>query len=484
MKSLKKNYVYQSLYQILMVVTPLITSPYLSRALGPEKIGIYSYCYSIAYYFSLFAILGISNYGNRYIAKKYISGKKQTSIAFFEIYTIQFVASILVVIFYGVYITKTTSMYRYNLMIEVLYVLSVALDVSWFYFGIEEIKTITIRSFYVRLISVICILLVIKGPDDLNLYTVIMAGGSFLSSCILWVKLWRYIEPVDIKLLKIKNHIKGILVLFVPAISLAVFHYMDKVMLGALSTMEEVGFYSNVDKVINIPLGLISSLGIVMMPRISRLEEEGNDELALGYTRDSIVFSSWLSIAMWCGITAVACEFVPVFFGPGYDKCILLLYWFSPLLFIKGLSGTLRMQYIIPRGLDSQLNISVICAAVINIILNYILIPEYDSLGAVIATFVAELFLLIFCVMWTKNNLRMIDLLKYNLSFLTVGMLMIFVVRSVSGAFNNILIGLIIEIMLGAIFYSILSIGILFWLRWKPLLKIIDQVRAKMTTLL
>ena len=67
-KSIKVNYLYNLIYQVFTLVTPLITAPYLARVLGADGIGLYSYTESVASYFLLFAALGISTYGQREIA--------------------------------------------------------------------------------------------------------------------------------------------------------------------------------------------------------------------------------------------------------------------------------------------------------------------------------------------------------------------------------------------------------------------------------
>lgn len=220
MKSLKKNLIYQSAYQLLMVISPLITSPYIARTLGNEMYGVYSYYYSIAYYFGIFAILGLANYGNRTIAKVRSTGKKELSKTFLEMMLMQVGMLILVSIVYFASIPFWGGEYKLNAVIEWLYILSVGLDISWFYFGIEEFKTTTQRSFVVKIAIIACILIFVKSPADLNTYTIVMAGGMLISSLILWIQLPRYIQTTKICLRDISRHIKPNLMLFVPVVSL------------------------------------------------------------------------------------------------------------------------------------------------------------------------------------------------------------------------------------------------------------------------
>ena len=100
MNDLKKNFFYNVAYQVLILILPLITTPYISRVLGADGIGIYSYTYSIAYTFALVMLLGINNYGNRTIAQ-YRENKEQVSKKFWGIYCIQFIMSAIVIIIYS-----------------------------------------------------------------------------------------------------------------------------------------------------------------------------------------------------------------------------------------------------------------------------------------------------------------------------------------------------------------------------------------------
>lgn len=165
MKSLKKNLIYQSAYQLLMVISPLITSPYIARTLGNEMYGVYSYYYSIAYYFGIFAILGLANYGNRTIAKVRSDGKEKLSKTFLEMILMQIGMLILVSIVYFVSVPFWGGEYKLNAVIEWLYILSVGLDISWFYFGIEEFKTTTQRSFVVKIAIIAFLIMQIKLRD-------------------------------------------------------------------------------------------------------------------------------------------------------------------------------------------------------------------------------------------------------------------------------------------------------------------------------
>lgn len=459
MKSLKKNLIYQSAYQLLMVISPLITSPYIARTLGNEMYGVYSYYYSIAYYFGIFAILGLANYGNRTIAKAKAEGKERLSRVFIQLVVMQIGMLICVSIIYFGTIPFMGGKYIVNAIIEWLYILSVGLDISWFYFGIEEFKTTTERSFITKVGMIVCILLFVKSPSDLNIYTVIMAGGTLLGSLILWIQIPKYICKTKIDLKDVRIHFKPNLILFIPVVSLALFHYTDKIMLGSMSTWKELGYYTNSDKIVNIPMGLINGLGVVMLPRISALSVTDNSKKIGRYINLSIIVSLWAGIALCFGIKAIDEDFIPFFFGEGYMRCAELLEWLSIVIIVKAVSNVLRTQYLIPMEKDKEFNISVIAAAVINIFLNLLLIPYMGAMGAVVGTLVAEMVVLIMYMIFSHKIISFARIIGLSIFFVLVGILMktvIFVIKPYIG-FGSLFIKLIIEVVTGVIVYSLIT---------------------------
>lgn len=479
-KSVKKNFIYQSAYQILMVISPLITSPYISRVLGAKNLGIYSYYYSIAYFFGIFAILGIGNYGNRSIAKISDDKQDERNKLFCEIAVMQFITSIMSLFFYFGYIIFFPGFYSINATIEVLYVLSVSLDIGWFFFGIEEFKTTTIRSIIIRLITILSIFIFVKESDDLNTYTFIMAGGNLLATLALWACLKSRVNIVKIKMTNVIKHFKPNLLLFVPVISLALYHYMDKIMLGVYSNMEELGYYTNVDKVINIPLGLIAGLGNVMLPRISSLSGNNNWKSINYYIETSIVLSIWMGSAMCFGIMGVAEDFVPIFFGSGFEKCVSLLGILSPVIMLKAWSNVFRMQYLIPLDRDREFNISVIVGAVINIIINRIFIPRIGSIGAVIGTLLAEFCVAVLYTWFARKQVQLKNGIILSIIFIISGVIMYIFLIFLDWIIvsDNHTIMLLFKIIFGCICYSTITFSFMIYIKFKPFMKIFFSIMS------
>src|SRR5699024_5021580 len=248
MQKLKTNFLYNSFYQVLLIITPLISAPYISRVLGPANTGIYSYTYSIVQYFVLLTMLGLKNYGNRTVAYNR-NDKAQLSKTFWEIYSLQLITSFVMILFYLSFVFLIADEYQVIFSIQSFYLLAALLDISWFFFGVEEFKIPTIRSSLVRIIALILIFVLVKERSDLALYCFIMALGMFIGNVTFWPFLPRFVDFYRPQIKAVFRHLKPNLMLFVPVLAVSVYNLLDIVMLGSFSTMTETGFFQNAEKI-------------------------------------------------------------------------------------------------------------------------------------------------------------------------------------------------------------------------------------------
>ena len=466
MSSLKKNLVFQMSYRILTIITPLITSPIISRALGAEKIGVYSATQAFANYFMLFAMLGVEYYGQRSIANSHT--KDERSSTFWSIYIVQFGASFIAVSVYYL------SAFFWNpsritiMLIQGLWVISCLFDINWFYFGVENFQITVTRNFIVKIVTVLCIVVFIHEPTDLCLYATIMAGSTTISQLILWENIRKYVDLKKISLKECKKHLWPIIKLFIPMIALSIYHFMDKTMLDMFSTESEVGYYYAADKIIYIPLGLITAVGTVMLPRVSNVVTD-SEKKATELLNKSAELSIWMSCAAGFGIAAIAKEFVPLFFGEGYEKCSILLILFTPVIFVKALSNIVDQQYLIPAKFDNQYTIAVTGGAVVNLICNWFLIPRLGSIGATLGTLMAEFAVLVISVMFARRKINFVKMFFKQSYYILFGLIMFFTVRLLDSHIHidSNLIRLILMIAAGGLIYCILCFILWFNLKDK-----------------
>ena len=251
MSSIKKNFSLNFIYQLLNIIVSLITTPYIARVLGAENSGIYSYSYAVANYFLLFAMLGINNYGNRCIAFARDSREERSEV-FSELYTTQILFSLAVIIVYGFYIISICEA-KIIACFQLFYLMSAIFDINWFFFGMEQFSLTVTRNVIIKLSLTAGIFIFVKNRNDLYLYTFLMATSQLLNTIVLHFVLRKFVDFHFVKIAKIKNHIKPLMVMFIPVLAISIYNIMDKVMLGYMDTKEAVGYYEYSERIMQIP---------------------------------------------------------------------------------------------------------------------------------------------------------------------------------------------------------------------------------------
>ena len=453
-KSIKKNYIFNTAYQLLLLIVPFITTPYLSRVLGANGIGIYSYANSMVSYFTLIACLGTGTYGQRAIS--YVQDdKEKRSRAFWETFSFRLIMSLITLIFYGIYIYFVKEN-RIIFIILAINLINVIFEISWFFQGMEEFQKTVVRSSIVKILNIIFIFTFIKDSNDLVLYTLGSLTLTLIGSMSLWAYLPKYIQKV--KGIKPFRDIKTIFKLFLPTIAIQVYTLVDKSMIGWFSTGAnylENGYYEQAEKVVRICLTLVTSLGTVMIPRIGKVYKEGNYEKIKEYMYKSYRFILLLAIPVCLGLISISSIFVPIFFGPGYEKVELLLIILSFLAIIIGLSNANGYQYLVPTGKENILTITVTAGAISNFLLNLILIPKYYSIGASISTIVAETIVTLVGFIYIRKEkiFSLRKIVKDSLKYLISGLIMFIGLLFIKQYLTTSVISLIILISSGAIIY-------------------------------
>lgn len=461
MANLKKNIAYNTVYHILILILPLITAPYVSRILGPEGIGIYSYTNSVAHYFVVFSMLGLTKYGNRTIARVK-DNKEELSKTFCNLYALQAIISIIAIIAYSIYFFGFNQQYRILFFIQLLQVCSALFNINWFFFGMEQFKLTVTRNTLIKVAATIAIFVFVKKPSDLGIYIGITTGSILLSDIVLWRFLFRHIKIVKPDKKNILSHLKPLIILFIPVIALNIFRSMDKIIITLLSDVTQTGLYENADKIVTIPLSIITALGTVMLPRMSNIIAKGNEEMSKRYIRDSMQFVLGLAIGIMFGIAVIAEIFAPLFFGEAFIQTGSIIKYMTPIIFLTSWNNVIRTQHIIPQEKDKIYIIALILGAVINLVLNIIFIPLYGALGAVIGTLAAFLAVFIYQTINTRKELNVIQYLKDNYLFFISGALMYLIVNITKKFIGSGYWQLIVLIIIGVMVYTSASICLYF----------------------
>lgn len=462
MANLKKNYLYQAAYQLLLIIVPLVTTPYLSRVLGASQVGVYSYTYSIANYFVMFATLGMSTYGVREIAA--CGGDRESrSKVFWEMYAVQALVSAVCIAAYVVYSFTNPEGGFVVAAVWGMWVVSALLDVSWMFFGVEVFRMPTIRSIVTRLLSVAVIFGFVRGPEDLWIYCAAIAGSFLANQVLLWPFVRRYVDFVIPRPEAALRHLIPNLRLFIPVIAISFYVTLDKVMLGAMAGMTQVGYFEYSEKLSRMPMALVTAVGTVMLPRMTVELKSGNKEKALSLLEGSIWAMLMMAFAMMFGIIGIAHEFAPVFLGSEFSSCDVIMCVLALIIPIVSATNVLGRQYLLPTARDTLFTLSVCVGAVVNVCLNLTLIPAAGAMGAAVSTVCAEASVLVAQVIMTNKELPLRLYFRNAIPFAVCGFLMAVVIRLSSALLTAIwgvgVTTLALEICVGIVVYAALAVG-------------------------
>lgn len=463
MASIKKNFVYQVIWQVLSMILPLVTSPLLARTIGVEGIGTYAYVNAVASYFVLVANLGVYKYGIRELGAVNKDTEK-ISKKFREIWTLHGIISLFVGVLYIMY--TLFSEYKLYFSIMSLFYIGQILNISWLYAGVEDFKKVTIRDTVAKLASFVLIVIFVRDKDDLIKYIIIMASSIFGGSIIYWVSFRKYVKKVPVEWKNIVPHIKGFLILFVPVLLESVYSVADKIMLGVMDTKTAVGFYENAEKAL-IANRIIHALSIVMTPRLSYLIANNSRNQVHQFMKKSIDVSMLLSVAFAFGTAAVAREFSVVFWGKEFSVCTNLIIVMAMAMPAMAIARVIREEYLISAKEDKKYILSAGVGAAVDVVLNIFLIPYCGAMGAAISTLAAEYAVLLTQCIVIRKQLPLSKYMKGNYVYVLFGILMFILVRIIGNVIGISLFSLLLEITAGVILYSVMCF--IYW-------EITDQV--------
>lgn len=454
--SIKKNFIYSTMYQILNVLTPFITAPYLSRVLGAEGIGIQSYTSSIQQYFLLFAALGTLSYGSREISMNRNDAYKRSKL-FWEIELMVVCTTSLALIGWGV-LCVLSSKYRMYYLVLTIGIFANLFDISWFFNGMEQFRLTVIRNSIFKLLGVLCLFLFIKSPTDLLLYIFITVTSTLLSNLTLWSYIGRYLVKVDWKELHIRRHFRETFIYFVPTVATSVYTILDRTLIGLITDDAlQNGYYQQAEKIINLAKSVVfTAINSVVGVRNSYLYAEKRFEEIQGKIKTSFHFIFFMGFASCFGIMGVAKTFVPVFFGEGYEPVVGLLYIFAPIIVIIGVSNCLGTQYYTPCGKRQQSSKFLIAGAVVNLCLNLIFIPKWEAYGAAVASIIAEAVITTLYVKFSEGYGNVKMLMETGMKKLAAGIGMFVIVHLMNNIHINPLLLVGSQVIAGAAVYGLL----------------------------
>ncbi|MGL9748617.1 oligosaccharide flippase family protein [Enterococcus sp. DIV0170] len=467
-RKLAVNFFYQASYQILLIILPIITIPIVSKALGPGGIGTYNYINSIVAYFVLVAGLGMANYGVREIAivrdDRYNLSKKFWELEGFNVFI-----SILTLIVYLIWCLIFSNTFYF--LISSILIISNLFDITWFFSGMEDFKKITIRNFVIRISSFFLIVFFIRDKNDLDLYFVINLLSTLVSQLSLWISIKKYITWVKVTLKECFSHFKPLLSYFLAKVAVTLYQNATKTILGVMTTMTVVGYYSNSFSLVLMCGNVINAMNTVLIPRMSNLFENKDEEKMIGMIQRTIHFQLYFTIAIAFGIILLSSKLVDWFFGSNFSEIKNILPWLAPVVVTQSFQMSVATQYLIPKNEMKEYNISVLIGAVVTVVSTIIFVPFIGVYGAIIGInlgyLVVSILRLRMLLIDTTFKFEYKNVIKWIFS----GVIMLIVGYIFTKKMSSSLLTTFVQIILGGFIYLCVTM----LLNANPMVKMINK---------
>ena len=458
--STRKNTLYNMAYRLFSMLLPLVTAPWLSRAVGTEGVGLYGYTWAISYTFCLVGLLGLENYGPRAIAQVR-DDKPALNRTFSAIWKMQLLVAGLTLLVWCGYVAFVAGEEKLIAFHLTLMSVSCLVNVDWCLMGLDQFKPIALRNTIVKLLAAAAVFIFVHNPEDLWIYAFVWSLSTFIGCLSCFMSLRGQVRFVRVPWREALQHLKPCAVLSISVIAVSVYRQMSKVMIGALADMHQTGLYENADKIILCLAGFISAVGTVMLPKVSHMTAQGRMEDVKKHIDASMELVMCMVCALGFGLASVAAEFAPLFYGEDFAQSGLLMIPLSMTLLTIGFANVIRTQWVLPQKRDGIFVKSVLTGAAVNILLNALLIPHFGAMGAVAATLAAELSVPVVQFVILRRELPFGRYLRYGLVYSAIGLAMCGVVRLAALLPVGGWLGLAVQVAAGGIAY--ISLCLLWW---------------------
>lgn len=449
-----KNYLYNAGYQILLMLAPVITTPYVSRILGANNNGINTYTNGWVTFFYLAGQLGISLYGNREIAYQRNDKYKRSKI-FWEIISLQLLTSSIALIAYIAVVLMFSSAFKVYFLLQALWIVAYGIDVSWYFMGMEDFKKTVSRNTIVKLITIALIFILVRNRDDLAKYIFLLGFAQLAGSMTLWPYLRRSIQWVKISSWRPFKHFYPALLLFIPTITTQIYLVVNRIMLGRMAPQAAVSQFNFGDNIVKLVLAIVTATGTVMLPHMANKFASGDIKGVHDSLYRSFDFVTAIATPLMFGLMAIAYKFAPWFLGNEYGPTGGVIFFEAPSILMIAWSNVTGTQYLMPIHREHEFTISVTIGAVVNVTANLFLISLYSANGAAVATVISEFSVTAVQLFYIRGTIRRRKLFAPIWRYLLSGLFMYLVVSRIDEIMSMTIINLILQIALGALVYVV-----------------------------
>lgn len=459
-KSLKLNFIMNAILTMSRFIFPLITFPYISRVLLPVGTGKVSFATSLISYFSLFAQLGIPTYGIRACARVRDNREELTRTAH-ELLAINIVMDVIsyaVLILTLLFVPRLKEERMLYVVVSATILLT-SIGMEWLYKALEQYTYITIRSIIFKFVALLAMLLLIHKQDDYVIYGGISILAGSASNIFNFINAHKYIDFKPVGNYNICRHLKPVGVFFAMSCATTIYTHLDTVMLGFMATDEDVGYYDAAIRIKAVLVSIVTSFGTVLLPRASYNIEHGLWDDFWRISKKAINYVFLVASPMMLYFIFFAKEGIYFLSGPAYTGSIIPMQIIMPTLLFIGLTNILGIQILVPLDKEKVVLYSEIAGALVDVIINIILIPKFRSAGAAVGTLVAELVVLaVQYTAWKNDIVNIFKSVHYGKLFLALGL-----ATMVSLWVKALNLGNFITLLISAIlFFSVYGLFLLF----------------------
>lgn len=483
-KSIKKNFIYNFSLNIINIMFPLITAPYVSRVLGADNLGKYNFSLSLSSWFLIFATFGTTIYGVREIAKVR-DNKKLLDKTFSEIFSINFIATLITFVVYTViiFVNPKTNDEIILFLISAISIFMNLFCIDWFYMGLEDFKMITLRSLLIKVTCLVSIFIFVRQRDDYIIYALISTLAFGFANALNFVYSKKFVT-LSFKNINLKHHMKILIVFFYSNIVVSMYTIFDQVLLGLFSTNKDVAFYSRSRQIYSIALSITLSISTVLLPKLTYLYK--NDlENYKSLLKKSINYIYIFSVPSVVGLMVLAKDIMWFFGGKEFENAYVSLTILSILVFTVSLSTWQYDQLFLPLGKEKVGLKGQMFMAMVSIGGNIIFVPKFGYIGASVSLVLAEMIGTFYGVWYAKSKIHEVridyinqSLLKYIFSSLVMSLTIIL--------FKSLKYGYMINILFGVFIGSLVYFGILYLIKDNICREVIDYFinKIKRSTLI
>lgn len=426
MKSIVKNSMLNAFKSFSNLIFPLITFAYASRIIGAEGLGKVDFSKSYTAYFSILAMLGITNYATREAAKLR-DNKDKLSLFAHEILFINLICVIISCILFGLSICFIDVLEKYKGLLTIFSATIIlnAMGMEWLYSAEEDYGYITIRTFLFQILSFILMIIFVKEEDDIYPYAAIQVISAAGSNILNFMHSRKYIHIKLLKGYQYIKHIKPILKLFSMTLFVQIFTHLDTTMLGFLKNDNAVGLYSAAHKLSSVVSGIMIAFTAVLTPRIAYYYNHNKKEKVLDIVCTALNYLVMISIPASVGLFLLSPQIIFIFSGSGFVEAISTARIMALRVFLVPLNTFFIVHYSIPIGKENRTIAAVAVAAALNFTLNMTLIPVFSQNGAAISTVIAEIIELIVNIAFISKEINFFKVFRYVVQyvFATIGII-------------------------------------------------------------